>query len=39
MSFDLILECSKVEDTSLNINTLMKFLFKELAAREKSETF
>ena len=34
---DLILECSKIEDTSSNINTLMEFLSKELAAREKAK--
>ena len=34
---DLILEYSKIEDTSLNINTLTEFLSKELAARDKTK--
>ena len=33
----LILECSKIEDTCSNINTLMKYLSKELAAPEKAK--
>ena len=35
--YDLILECSKIEDTSLNINNLMEISSKELAAQEKAK--
>ena len=37
MPHDLILENSKFKGTNSNINTLMQFLFKELAAPERAK--
>ena len=37
MPHELILEYSKIEDTSSYVNTLMEYLSKELAARKKAK--